>query len=402
MTNEIAGYAAVGNDDDTFLPATVFDTERFEQVMRVADIMARATTIPDHLKSKAGDPTERFEETRGNCFMICNQSSHWGMDPFAVAQATAFVYGKICYEGKLIRAVIKKKLGFDLHYAFFGDAGNMQRTVFVSDKPFVSSDGVPLSKAEIEDLCELPGNRITVGTLEKWHSKSKGGGVNDNWRLDEDKMFRERGSREWCRQWAPGLMLGVYSPDEFDDVESTSRSNRARDITPSNPLLEDAGAVAMERFDRQTGEIVDQKGGTQPASAKSVSRSETSAKSGSTASDPNSSRSASNSSSHPSSNGGDDAAGGGASPRASAGTFTEFSMALLRFGGTGNGRDADMQKLSSASDQFWANGKPSHRADVALSKAIIAAHLKRMNGEITADALKQEVSKIIDGSFNGL
>jgi hypothetical protein len=79
-------------------------------------------------------------------------------------------------------------------------------------------------------------------------------------------------------------------------------------------------------------------------------------------------------------------------------------MALLRFGGTGNGRDADIDKIGKASDAFWSGkgGKPTHPADGELCRKIIGMHLKRMADELKPDEVKAEVEKIIDASFSGL
>lgn len=393
MTNDLTNFDDNEREIDIFTPVTVFDVERFDQVDRVAKVMSRASLIPETLKGAD------INATYSNCFIVANLAANWGLDPFSVAQAVSLVFGKLVIEGKLIRAVIRKYLKFDLSYRYFGELGEMERRVYVSDRPLVKDvDGVsvPFTEDEITALMENQSFRISKGTLQKWHTKSKSGAINDNWQKDENKMFRERGAREWCREYAPGLMLGVYTPDEFDEVEITSRSNKARDVTPSNPLLEDnrSDGASMDRIDRETGEVLEQKSGTQNGSTgKTTSRR---------------SASTSNSSSTSSSSQGDDEQSGGSttssSQRAPAGTFHEFSMALLRFGGTGNGRDADMQKISSASDAFWPGngGKPDHRADVALSKAIMSSHLKRMAGEIQADAMKVEVTKVIDSSFNGL
>jgi hypothetical protein len=405
MSNDLATYDHDG-EIEIFSPASVFDVERFDQIMRVADVMARATTLPDHLKSNSQDPDVRFEETRGNCFMICNQSSHWGMDPFAVAQATAFVYGKFCYEGKLIRAVIRKFLGFDLKYAFFGKLHDMERTVYVSDQELSkqgdNGQAVPLTQEEIEDLRNQPGRKITVGTLQKWHTKAKGGGVNDNWVKDEDKMFRERGSREWCRQWAPGLMLGVYTTDEFDDVENSSRSNRARDVSaPSNPLLENKPAVPMDRIDPHTGEVISENSGAQAertdkktSQRPSGGEPQASAKPAHQAGRPtDSSRESEQSGSNSSSASQADGNAGGDEPRRPSSVFQEYSQMLLRY--------SSVENVEKAHNSFWEGhgGKPANPDDVNLTKVILRIHNDRVKNGVTPEQARNEAAAKISESF---
>ena len=99
MSTELTEFAS---DDskviDIINPQTVFDIERFDQVMRVAEVMARASIIPQHLKIMTDNRFD-FEATRGNCFVIANLAANWGLDPFQVAQASAMVFGKIVLEG---------------------------------------------------------------------------------------------------------------------------------------------------------------------------------------------------------------------------------------------------------------------------------------------------------------
>lgn len=403
--NAITKAPANPSEIEVFQGASVFDVQRFEQVHRVATVMAGASLIPDHLKGP------KPEVTYGNCFLIANYAANWEFDPFAVAQATALVFGKIVFEGKLVRAVIKKFLGFDLHYVWFGNAGNMDRRCYVSDRPLVvvsddeRENGRQFTEDEIEVRMKLPEWRITKGTLGKWHTRNKQGGINDNWAKDEDKMFRERGAREWCREFSPGLMLGVYTPDEFDEVEHTSRSNHARDVTPGtlrNPLLEDKPAIAMDIIDQNTGEVIAEKSGAQPsgdalkataepkakasASAKPAEESAGTSRDGQTN---NGGRPAETPSSAAPATPADDGTGGDASPpsRVSAATFLAYYSALARMGSAEN--------VKKAHEAFWKGEgkgiKLAHPDDMQLARDIYDNNVLRIEGKITAEYLKKEV-----------
>lgn len=389
---------------DIFGAANVFDVARFEQVHRVATVMAGASLIPDHLKGA------NREVTYGNCFMISNLAANWGLDPFAVAQASALVFGKIVLEGKLVRAVIKKFLGFDLNYVWFGPTGNMDRRCYVSDRPLVvdneelDTHGQPLNEAQIESLMKLPEWRITKGTLGKWHTKNKQGGINDNWAKDEDKMFRERGAREWCREFSPGLMLGVYTPDEFDDVEHTSRSNRARDVTPGparNPLLEEVMDPDTGEFTKIAEKTTTQSG-AQPGGTALKTTAEPKADKAQASAQP-AEESAGNQRDGQTNNGGrpaetpssaapgvEDGSGGdaGNSPaaRVSADVFREYHSAL--------GRMVSKESVEKAHKQFWSGKgiKVAHDDDMKLAKDIYENHLQRADGKIPGDVLAKEIA----------
>lgn len=209
----------------------IYDTARFEHMQRVATIMAQASLIPDGLRV-SNNPQATF----GNCFLAVNQAANWDMDPFSVAQCLSVVHGKLCYEGKLIAAVIEKRLKLRLKYEWFGEEGK-------------ESFGIKIWNPENPE-------EMVTGTVGKWQTfeKEKDGGqrkVKGNWKNEPRKQLKYRGDREWARMWAPGLMLGVYSDDEIDSIEVDMRANRAMDATPraslSTRLTSNAGAEGFSK-----------------------------------------------------------------------------------------------------------------------------------------------------------
>lgn len=366
--------ASPGNEIDIFASGSnIFDVERFEMVTKVATVMARASLIPDHLKAKKQDSSLDFDATFSNCFVIANLALTWGFDPFMVAQAASLTYGKLTLEGKLVRAMIRKYLKFDFSYYFFGNSGDMARRVYVSEKPLLDASGNPLDEAGIIALMQR-GERITQGTLERWHTKKKEGNtsvVNDNWKKDEDKMFRERGAREWCRQWAPGLILGVYTPDEFDEQSEDYRAAKARNITPAatpaaNPLLDDKTrtrqSVPMDKIDSETGEIIEpaRKRESSPRSTASQAK-------------------------------GDDASGSHATSRLPDSKFREYGKVLLRC--------ASADNLKPTHDAFWKGEAPATGPDYDLARAIYGVHADRLKGGTDAQSAIAAVNSLIERDF---
>jgi hypothetical protein len=213
-------------------PIPVLDTGRFEHMQRVANVMAGCSLIPDALckvkvKNDQGQDVAEWlpeKQIMANCFMVVNQSVRWGMDPFAVAQCVSVVHGKLCYEGKLIAAVISAKLGYDLEYEISGqnDAMKVVVTAALDGNPVLDSKGQP-KKVE--------------GTVSEWQTTGSG----SPWKSPGGKprMLRYRGAREWCRVHAPALMLGVYSDDEMEILaDNDRRGYGARDVTTSAPAIE--------------------------------------------------------------------------------------------------------------------------------------------------------------------
>ncbi len=206
-------------------PIAVLDTARFEHMQRIASVMAQSNLIPDGLCiTGSGDEREYLPPAKivANCFLVVNQAVRWGMDPFAVAQCVSVVHGKLCYEGKLIAAVIEAKLGIRLQFKWDNGQGDNLGIVVSGQFP------------------EEHEPRTVSGTVGEWKTTGNG----SPWTAKQSrKMLAYRGTREWARLHAPGLMLGVYSDDELADISDDVRANRARNVTP----IEDARQARIER-----------------------------------------------------------------------------------------------------------------------------------------------------------
>lgn len=194
----------------------ILDTARFEHMQRIATVMARSTLIPEALRTfKEGDKVLHlpFEDIMANCFLVVNQATKWNMDPFGVAQCVSIVKGKLCYEGKLVAAVLDAKLGIELTFTYNGKKG---------DELGVVVSGV------------INGVTKTVeGTVGGWKTT----GSNSPWSspANHPRQLAYRGSREWARVHKPALMLGAYTDDELADLQDASRANRAREVAPPAP-----------------------------------------------------------------------------------------------------------------------------------------------------------------------
>jgi hypothetical protein len=154
-----------------------------EAGLRLADMMAKAKLVPAHLQGSPAD-----------CLLVISQAARWRMDPFAVAQATAVVRGKLCYEGKLVASVLVALGAIEgrLVYEFSGEGDGM--AVIVTGTPRGANP------------CSLK------GSVKQWRTD------NDNWKKDPQSMLVYRGTRQWARLYCPEAILGVYTPDEAEEV----------------------------------------------------------------------------------------------------------------------------------------------------------------------------------------
>ena len=211
--------------------AVYLDSDIFGQLQRVAKLMSSASLAPAHL---------RGEGKLGDCFLVAAQAFRWRMDPFAVAQHTYVLSGKLGYEGKLIAAIVNAsgKLAGSLDYRYSG-AGD-QRSVTVSGK--LVGDAEP---------------REVIGTVAGWKTG------NEQWKKNTDQMLAYRGAREWARRYMPEAILGIHADDELASNAPTSVT--MRDITPppaSSPL-----AAVTQAMDALLDNVEQEADNTAPAAS---------------------------------------------------------------------------------------------------------------------------------------
>jgi hypothetical protein len=167
--------------------------------------MAKASLTPQHLHGKMAD-----------CFLIVEQASRWQMSPFAVAQCTSCIQGKLMYEGKLVAAVINARgdLEHRLDYEYSGEGQG--RTVRVH--------GRVRGEAADREVSVKLADAATNNTL---------------WKKQPDQQLMYHGARVWARRHMPELMLGVYSPEEMEPrnetIPTSAREQPALEA-PSDPF----------------------------------------------------------------------------------------------------------------------------------------------------------------------
>lgn len=164
-----------------------------EQAMKLAEMMSGAKLVPVHLQGKSAD-----------CLLVIEQASRWKMSPFAVAQCTSVIQGKLMYEGKLVAAVVNANGGLEERLSFDYKGTGETRAITVSGKFRGEKDPRTVDVA-LKDVKT----------------------ANSMWQKQPDQQLMYSGTRAWARRHAPELMLGVYSPEEFDQ-------NSMIDITPSD------------------------------------------------------------------------------------------------------------------------------------------------------------------------
>lgn len=172
--------------------------QTMEQAFRLADMMASQKLVPKHLQGSPGD-----------CLMVVEQAMRWNMSPFAVAQATSLVQGKMMYEGKLVAAAVETMGAITgwMDYVFTGENGNRAVIASATRRGESSPREVEVTLAEAK-------------TANQWWSKMP------------DQMLVYHAARVWARRWTPSVILGVYSPEEMSAAEVDTFTGTTLDAQP--------------------------------------------------------------------------------------------------------------------------------------------------------------------------
>ena len=161
MSNELTTYK------EALLDPTFCD-----QAIRLAQLMAKAETLPQHLKGKPAD-----------LLRVIEMAHRAGQSPFAVADKTDSVGGKIAFEGQLVAGLVDahSSIAERLDYDYEGD----------EEKPTTLKCTVS-ARIKGEDK-----RRTVKVTWIQGDAQSKG--AKDKWKSQPAQQLAYYGARVWAR-----------------------------------------------------------------------------------------------------------------------------------------------------------------------------------------------------------
>lgn len=215
----------------------ILDPSAMKAMTDLAILMASGkTSLPAHFRGNAAD-----------CMAIVLQAMQWGMNPFAVAQKTFIVNGgALSYEAQLVNAVITSKAPTidRLNYEWFGPWEKIVGKFIVKTNNENKEYRVPGWKLIDETGCgvrvwatfkgeEKPRELETLMAQARTRNSTL-------WADDPKQQIAYLATKKWARLFCPDVILGVYTPDEFEDNVRTSEI----DITP--PGTVDGGGELVD------------------------------------------------------------------------------------------------------------------------------------------------------------
>jgi hypothetical protein len=207
----------------TSTSALVLDGDSLDKMMRLAEVMATGrATLPKHFN---GNPAD--------CLAVVMQSMQWKMNPFAVAQKTHLVNGVLGYEAQLVNAVITTCAPVldRLHYEWYGAWEKVigKFTIKNGDKGEYRVPGWKLEDEEglgVKVWATFRGEdepRVLELLLAQARTRNS-----TLWADDPRQQLAYLATKRWSRLYCPDVILGVYSPDELEEIAPT-----IRDVSPA-------------------------------------------------------------------------------------------------------------------------------------------------------------------------
>lgn len=179
------------------------------EVMEFAKLMSvGGESIPKHLQNNPGA-----------CLRIVFQAIEWKVSPYAVADQSYAVGGRMAYMAQLIHAIIEARapLKKRLETEYSGE-GPTRRIKVIGT--FLDGEIRTYESPEFKDI-KVKNSPLWVGDL--------------------DQQFHYFGTRSWGRRWTPDVLFGIYTPDEIragmapaQEVEAAPLKDRLQGPAPGS------------------------------------------------------------------------------------------------------------------------------------------------------------------------
>lgn len=199
-------------------------------VMMSDELMHRALNMALHMSNSNVTIPKHLHKNQGDCFAVVLQSMQWGMNPFAVAQKTHIVNGTLGYEAQLVNAVIitRAPVTGRLQFDWYGDWTKVNGK---EDKSPERGVRVWATLKGEDEPRILDIGMHQVGTVRN----------SPMWVADPRQQLAYLAIKRWSRLYCPDVILGVYTPDEFDEPAE-------KDVTPTKPAEHKGSSALKDRL----------------------------------------------------------------------------------------------------------------------------------------------------------
>lgn len=199
--------------------ALILDVSAYDSMNKLAQLMADGkASVPQHLR---GNPAD--------CMAVIIQAMSWQMNPFSVAQKTFVVNGgQLSYEAQLVNAVIATHAPITgrLEFEWFGhwerilgnfrtveyQEGGKKKSYRVPNWSIHDEEGLGVRVWATFEGEEKPRVLETLMVQARTRNSTL-------WADDPKQQIAYLATKKWARLYCPDVILGVYTPDEFESSD---------------------------------------------------------------------------------------------------------------------------------------------------------------------------------------
>lgn len=189
-------------------------------ILTNGDLFNRLQTLSAVMAASGEFVPAHFRGKPEACMAVVMQAARWGLDPFAVAQKTFIVGGKLDYEAQLVNAVINTMAPTKdrLHFEWFGPWENVigrfeEKTSSKGNKYIAPAwslkdeAGVGVKVwATLKNEDEPRELTILLSQAQVRNSTL--------WASDPRQQLAYLATKRWARLYCSDVILGMYTPDE--------------------------------------------------------------------------------------------------------------------------------------------------------------------------------------------
>ncbi len=181
-------------------PATALnvwsDKNAFDQMARVAGMLAKSTIVPQSFQGKPED-----------CFLAVEMAARLNTSPLMVMQNLYVVKGKPTWAGQACMAMINSCGKFwGVKHVYTGTKGTDSRGCYVTAIRY--SDGETVNGTEVT---------MKMARDEGWMSNSK-------WKNMPEQMLGYRAASFFARMYCPEALMGFQTYEEVIDTEQAEKN----------------------------------------------------------------------------------------------------------------------------------------------------------------------------------
>ena len=180
----------------------------FELDQRKATMLSKSTLVP-----------KEFQNNISNCAIGLNMAKRLGADAFMVLQNIDIIHGRPSFRATFLIAMVNASGRFSpLQFRMSGEADTRSCVAWAKAK-------------ESGEVIDGPEITMAMAKAEGWSTKA-----GSKWLTMPELMLRYRAAAFFARLYVSDLCLGMYTPEEVEDMPPEPRKVTGRVVGTENPL----------------------------------------------------------------------------------------------------------------------------------------------------------------------